>query len=548
MATDKKNAPEKSRDGERIAKVIARSGYCSRRMAETWVEEGRISVNGKIVKTPAYNVTEKDRISIDGNPLAKKEPTRMWAYYKPVGLVVSESDPDGRPTVFEEFDKADMPRVLTIGRLDINTEGLLLLTNEGGLKRVLELPSTGWTRRYRVRAHGRISQEKLDELKDGITVDKVHYGPIEAKLERQQGANAWIIVSLKEGKNREVKNVLAALGLDVNRLIRMSYGPFQLNEMKEGEIQSIKARVIKDQLSAKLIKDAGVDFDEPSVPVENKRPPKKGEKPVRGKPHGRVDRPVRPVRKKYENKWPEEETPKSKVFFDDGRTKIIDTPVPRKEGDDDRRGGRREDRPFVNRDDRGGSRDSKFSRGKDDDRGSRKPRVEPEGRSRPDARGGNADRSARPPSKNKSFEERGGRPQSAKSRGPRRDDRTASDRRGAFVNREDGSARVGAPTVRSGTTSDRPDSRGRSGKNKTFVSATRDDGRGYGKSRAGGKPTGGKPGGSKPTGGRPTGARPTGGRPTGGKPTGGKPAGRRPGNANANSNPNRRGAPPKTRK
>lgn len=570
MATDKKGAPHKPRDGERIAKVIARSGHCSRRMAETWVEEGRISVNGKVIRTPAFNVTEKDKITVDGARLAQKEATRMWLYYKPAGLVVSESDPDGRPTVFDEFEKVGLPRVLTIGRLDINTEGLLMLTNEGGLKRVLELPSTGWTRRYRVRAHGRITQERLDELKDGITVDKVHYGAIEATLERQQGANAWIVISLKEGKNREVKNVLAALGLDVNRLIRLSYGPFQLNEMKVGEIVAVKTRMLKDQLSAKLAKDAGVDFEGPIVPVEIKKPTRnqfqsrgKPQEPVKpaGKPIGRIDRPLRPVRKKYEDNRPEEVSPKSKVFFADGRTEIIDTPVKREEGDDDRRSGNRRDDGKRGGGDRGGKSfgDKKFfgdkkaygdksggpgrrepSRGQSDARN--KPANtdrRPSGDKKPygdkksfGEKKSFADRDRRPSSDNKSFEERGGRPQSGKSSGPRRDDRTSNDRRGAFVKREERPSRDDTR----GASSSRPPSRSGGGKNKTFVSAKPDDSRGYGKPRSGGRPTGGKLGG-KPTG------RPT-GKPAG-KPTG-RPASSR--SSNPNANPNRRAAPPKSRK
>jgi 23S rRNA pseudouridine2605 synthase len=361
MATEKKPARNDVREGERIAKVIARSGYCSRRAAEQLVAEGRVTLNGKVLSTPAVNVQEKDKITIDGQPLTRKEATRMWLYYKPAGLVVSESDPEGRPTVFEKFEEAGLPRVVTVGRLDINTEGLLLLTNDGGLKRVLELPTTGWTRRYRVRAHGRITQEKLDELKDGITVDKVHYGPIEATLERQQGANAWILVALKEGKNREVKNVLAALGLDVNRLIRLSYGPFQLNQMKLGEIEAVKMRVLKDQLSQKLIDEAGLDFEAPVNPVELKKP-EKVDRYGRGKPRGRVERPERARRPERVEEAPKKpEGPKSRVFFEDGRTEYIDRPE------------REEDR--FDRSDRGGKFKGKrdFDR-RDGDRRDRKPR------------------------------------------------------------------------------------------------------------------------------------------------------------------------------
>ena len=247
--------------GDRLAKVIARAGLCSRRDAELWIKEGRIVVNGKVIRTPAFNVTEKDQVKVDGQPLAARQGTRVWLYHKPPGLVVTEKDPDGRPTIFDTLEQQGLPRVVSIGRLDINTEGLLLLTNDGGLKRVLELPATGWLRRYRVRAFGTITQPQLDALKDGLEVEGVKYGPIEATLEREQGSNVWMVLSLREGKNREVKNVLAALGLKVNRLIRVSFGPFQLGDLPIGGIEVVKARVLREQLGKRLADDAGVDFD-----------------------------------------------------------------------------------------------------------------------------------------------------------------------------------------------------------------------------------------------------------------------------------------------
>jgi len=247
--------------GDRLAKIIARAGLCSRRDAELWIKDGRVSVNGKVVKTPAFNVTAKDKIKVDGEPLAAKQGTRVWLYHKPAGLVVTEKDPEGRQTIFEALEEHGLPRVVTIGRLDINTEGLLLLTNDGGLKRVLELPATGWLRKYRVRAFGSVTQAQLDQLKDGVEVEGIKYGPIEATLERDLGSNVWLIVSLREGKNREVKNVLASLGLTVNRLIRVSYGPFQLGEIREGDIETVKARVLREQLGKRLADEAGVDFD-----------------------------------------------------------------------------------------------------------------------------------------------------------------------------------------------------------------------------------------------------------------------------------------------
>lgn len=247
---------------QRISKILARAGVASRRDVERMIMEGRISLNGVVLDTPVVNATLADAIEVDGQPIRGIERTRLWLYHKPAGLVTTNADPEGRPTVFENLPD-ELPRVLSIGRLDINTEGLLLLTNDGGLARVLELPSTGWLRRYRVRAHGEIEQADLDRLKDGIAVDGVLYGAIEATLDRVQGSNVWITMGLREGKNREIKNVLGALGLDVNRLIRISYGPFQLGELPEGHVQEIRGRTLRDQLGPRLIEDAKANFDAP---------------------------------------------------------------------------------------------------------------------------------------------------------------------------------------------------------------------------------------------------------------------------------------------
>ncbi|QFI65288.1 Ribosomal large subunit pseudouridine synthase B [Sinorhizobium alkalisoli] len=254
---------------QRISKLLARAGVASRRDVERMIMEGRVTLNGVQLDTPVVNATLADRIEVDGHPVRGIERTRLWLYHKPAGLVTTNADPEGRPTVFDGLPE-DLPRVLSVGRLDINTEGLLLLTNDGGLARVLELPATGWLRRYRVRAHGEIDQAALDRLKEGIAVDGVLYGAIDATLDRVQGSNVWITMGLREGKNREIKNVLGALGLDVNRLIRISYGPFQLGDLPEGEVQEIRGRTLREQLGPRLIEEAKANFD---APLYNDQPP-----------------------------------------------------------------------------------------------------------------------------------------------------------------------------------------------------------------------------------------------------------------------------------
>jgi 23S rRNA pseudouridine2605 synthase len=237
-------------EGERIAKFLARAGVCSRRDAEKLIAEGRVKLNGKVLDTPAIKVTAKDKVSVDNRPVATKEPTRLWRYHKPSGLVTTHRDPAGRPTVFERLPP-DLPRVISVGRLDLTSEGLLLLTNDGALARRLELPANGWLRRYRARAFGRITQEELDALAEGVTLDGVRYGPIDATLESAKGANVWITVSLTEGKNREVRRVLEGIGLKVNRLIRIAYGPFQLGMLAPGAVEEISGKVLRDQLGTK---------------------------------------------------------------------------------------------------------------------------------------------------------------------------------------------------------------------------------------------------------------------------------------------------------
>jgi 23S rRNA pseudouridine2605 synthase len=255
---------QEHKPGERIAKVIARAGLASRREAEDWIAAGRVAVNGEVIRSAALNVTERDKISVDGEALPQRERTRLFLYYKPRGLLTTHSDPQGRPTIFQKLSKG-LPRLISVGRLDFNTEGLLLLTNDGELARVLELPATGWLRRYRVRAHGAITQDKLDALRQGITISGIHYGAIEAALERVQGSNLWLTFAIREGKNREVRTVLAHLGLEVTRLIRVSFGPFQLAELAEGAVEEVRTRVLREQLGERLIALAELDFSGPAT-------------------------------------------------------------------------------------------------------------------------------------------------------------------------------------------------------------------------------------------------------------------------------------------
>ncbi|MFZ3581051.1 pseudouridine synthase [Loktanella sp. DJP18] len=238
-------------EGDRIAKVLSRAGIASRRDAERMIEEGRVSVNGKTITSPALNVTERDRIVVDGKLVGQPEAARLWLYHKPAGLVTSARDEKDRETVFDALPE-DMPRVMSVGRLDINSEGLLLLTNDGGIKRRLELPSTGWLRRYRVRINGSVSEARLDELRKGITVEGVRYQPMIVTFDRQQGANAWLTISIREGKNREIRRAMEAVNSTVNRLIRVSYGPFQLGKLEAGAVEEVKGRVLREQLGLEI--------------------------------------------------------------------------------------------------------------------------------------------------------------------------------------------------------------------------------------------------------------------------------------------------------
>ncbi|NBZ88656.1 pseudouridine synthase [Stagnihabitans tardus] len=282
MAAEEKPAPKKATaskpsappkpaakppEGERIAKVLSRAGVASRREVERMIEAGEVTVNGKLITSPALNVTAKDKITVSGHPIGAPEPPRLWLYYKPDGLVTSESDEKGRDTVFDHLPE-DLPRVMTVGRLDLNSEGLLLLTNDGEIKRRLELPSTGWLRKYRVRVNGNPMDPDLDPLRKGIVVDGEKFQPMIVSLDRIQGANAWLTVGLREGKNREIRRAMSAIGLQVNRLIRTSYGPFSLGELEPGQVTEVKTRVMRDQLG--LTGDAS-DLPEDKPKPEGKR-------------------------------------------------------------------------------------------------------------------------------------------------------------------------------------------------------------------------------------------------------------------------------------
>jgi 23S rRNA pseudouridine2605 synthase len=542
--------------GDRLAKIIARAGLCSRRDAELWIKDGRVSVNGKVVKTPAFNVTDKDRVKIDGEPLAARQGTRVWLYHKPPGLVVTEKDPEGRTTIFEALEEHGLPRVVTIGRLDINTEGLLLLTNDGGLKRVLELPATGWLRRYRVRAHGTVTQAQLDQLKDGIEVEGIKYGPIEAVLEREQGSNVWLVLALREGKNREVKNVLAALGLQVNRLIRISYGPFQLGDIPAGAVETVRARVLRDQLGKRLADESGADFDsdmpEQATATERKRatnPKMRAAAPGKPQPRQRPsveqataqfrfvdrDRPEpdetqRPRRDRpgggrgsaprRDAPPPRPEAPLRTVHHEDGTTSQVRVRQPRPEREERpaRPDGDRPARKFV------GAKRAFTPR--DDERGGDRPARRP-------GPGGD-----RPGGDRKSF---GDKPRGERSFGDKRfgDKKPFGDKR-PYAGRSDGDGKPrGDRPVRS--YGDKP----KFGEKRDFGDKPKRDfadrpkrdfgdrpKRDFGDkpagARAGGRPSGGRPDGGRPASSRPAGDRPRGPRPAGDSPRGPRPGGDKP--------------------
>ena len=237
--------------GERIAKLIARAGLCSRREAETWIAARRVAVDGMVPDTPAVRVRPGQRVTVDGKPLPAAEASRLFRFHKPKGVVTAARDPEGRPTIYDVLPEG-LPRLMPVGRLDLGSEGLLLLTNDGALKRKLELPATGWLRRYRVRAFGVVDERRLRELAQGATVAGIAYGPVQVRLERTQGDNVWLGVALREGKNREVRRVLEHAGLKVNRLIRVAYGPFQLGHLPKRAVEEVSPKVLREQLGSAL--------------------------------------------------------------------------------------------------------------------------------------------------------------------------------------------------------------------------------------------------------------------------------------------------------
>ncbi|MDW4550314.1 pseudouridine synthase [Defluviimonas sp. D31] len=353
--------------GERIAKVMARAGVASRRDAEKMILDGRVTVNGKPVKSPALDVLPSDKVTLDGKPIDEPQPARLWLYYKPVGLVTSAKDEKGRQTVFDTMPEG-MPRVMSIGRLDLNSEGLLLLTNDGELKRQLELPSTGWLRKYRVRVNGRPNEATFDPLRRGVTIDGEDFLPMDITLDKQQGANAWLTVGLREGKNREIRRAMTEVGLTVNRLIRVSYGPFRLNKMKLGDVVEVKSRVLREQLggladggdgAAEAGRDGGerrgpkrpaAGADRPRKPRSGgDRPERSGDRPYKPRtPRGEGDRPERSSGDRpYKPRAPRGEGDRPERSSGDRPHKPR---TPRGEGDRPERSG---DRPYKPRAPRG---------------------------------------------------------------------------------------------------------------------------------------------------------------------------------------------------
>ncbi|MGO8084832.1 pseudouridine synthase [Rhizobium leguminosarum] len=589
---------------ERISKVMARAGVASRRDIERMIMEGRVTLNGRVLDTPVVNVTLADRIEVDGVPIRGIERTRLWLYHKPTGLVTTNADPEGRSTVFDNLPE-ELPRVMSIGRLDINTEGLLLLTNDGGLARALELPATGWLRRYRVRAHGEIDQDALDKLKDGIAVDGVLYGSIEATLDRTQGSNVWITMGLREGKNREIKNVLGALGLDVNRLIRISYGPFQLGDLPEGHVVEVRGRTLRDQLGPRLIEEAKANFDapiynaaavaaeeetEPAAPERRERPRRDEDKRERAlsrldtkrddrhggarkeddrRDGGRRDdeRPKRPQplgQRRSANVWM---APGARPLGEKAAAKAAkNAQTARRRGEQaPAKNDRIEDRPRtqVNRvreEDGEWIRSSEQPRGKDEGEGFGRKRSFGDRPAREDR--GSGDRPVRGDRPFSDRPSRGDRPFDDKPRGDRKpradgDERPRAARSSAGEGRSE-RPRSDRPSGDRPSRGDRPfgdkprgdrrpredgDERPRAA--RSFAGEGRSE-RPRGERSFGDKPSGDRPSGDRPRGkgfaAKPGGAKPGGAKSFSGKPKGAKPGGDRPGGDRPAGGPSRGGA------
>ncbi len=556
--TDTPNTPEKS-EADRIAKVMARAGVASRREAERMIVEGRVTVNGQKITSPALDVQPGDKITVDGKPLEAPQETRLWLYYKPLGLVTSEADEKGRQTVFDALPR-DLPRVMSVGRLDLNSEGLLLLTNDGELKRRLELPSTGWLRRYRVRVNGQPNDLTFAPLRRGVTIDGEDFAPMEIKLDSQQGANAWLTVGIREGKNREIRRAMAHIGLQVNRLIRIGYGPFKLTGMEENEVREVKRKVLRDQLGGLLTGET--DEKERPFRAHGRDDRGQGERGDRKPFARREDGDRKPFARREDGDrkpFARREDGDRKAFArrEDGDRK----PFARREDGDRKPFARREDgdrKPFARRED--GDR-KPFARREDGDRkpfarredGDRKPFARREdGDRKPFARREDGDRkpfARREDGDRKPFARRedGDRKPFARredgDRKPlaRREDgdrkpfarREDGDRK-PFARREDGDRKPFArredgdrkPFARREDGDRKPFARREDGDRKPF--ARREDGdrkpsgpRGFGAGSD--RPNAGPRGGFKP-GGKGPGAKGPGGRPFGG-PRGGKPGG-----------------------
>ncbi|MBD3803368.1 hypothetical protein BMG00_11490 [Thioclava marina] len=510
------DTPSKSASNERVAKVIARSGVASRRDAEKMILAGKVAVNGKQITSPALDVAATDKITIDGKPIDAPQETRLWLYYKPLGLVTTEKDEQGRRTIFDEMPEG-MPRVLNVGRLDLNSEGLLLLTNDGGLKRRLELPETGWLRKYRVRVNGRPTEQLFDPLRQGITIDGEEFLPMEVSLDRQQGANAWLTVGIREGRNREIRRAMTEIGLQVNRLIRISYGPFRLMDMQPGDVMEVKRRMLRDQLGG-LLEDAPAGGED----RPERKPRRDGDRPERGardgKPRFGRDRDDRPRGDK----------PRFNRDRDDRGGD--DKPRFRKDRDE----GGREDRPRKPRtggfkSDRDGGDKPRFNRDRDDRPRGDKPRF-------------NRDRDDRGEDKPRFRKDRDDRPQGDRPRFNRdRDDRDRGDKprfgKPRFEGKGEGGRDGGPRKPRAGgfkshrdegdkprydrKREDRPQG------DKPRFNRDRDD-RDRGDKPRFNRDRDDRPQGDKPRFGKPRGDRPEGGKPRseGFKSHGGKPGGK----------------------